>query len=226
MFITVNGIKLFYEKTGRGRPVILIHGNSEDHGKLQGVANLLAGRCEVYAIDSRCHGQSGKTDTLHYNDMAEDVAQFIQALGLHKPLIIGSSDGAIVGLLVAIHHPDLSGALISAGANRNPGELKAWFRAVARLGLWGTKGDPKMALMLNEPDITDDMLAKIKIPVLVMAGQRDILAQRHTRALAAAISGASLCILPGETHSSYIKHADRLIAAARSFIDDYLARSE
>lgn len=219
MFIELNGIELFYETFGKGRPVILLHGNGEDHSIMMSVGQLLSPRCAVYAIDSRDHGQSTKVDHLSYDDMADDVANFIKALGLWQPLIIGSSDGAIIGLLVAAKYPELLGGVISAGANRFPHELNLSFRCMAKVGLWGTKGDPKLALMLSEPNLTDELLAKIKVPVLVIAGQRDVLHGKYTRALAAAIPNATLCILKGETHSSYIKHGERLIAAAQTFID-------
>lgn len=219
MFTKVNGMALYYESFGQGKPVILIHGNGEDHTAMMSLASSLVANHTIYLPDSRDHGQSTKVDHLSYDDMADDIAAFIQNLNLEKPLIIGSSDGAIIGLLVAIKHPGLCSGIISAGANRFPSELKAWLRIMARVRLWSTRGDPKLALMLNEPNLTDELLSKITEPVLVMAGQRDVISENSTRALAAAIPNAALCILKGETHSSYINHGERLIAAAQTFID-------
>lgn len=226
MFIDVNGITLYYETEGQGRPVVLLHGNSEDHTAMRGVSSLMKDRYAVYCLDSRGHGQSSPADRLSYGDMADDVARFIQALRLEQPILIGASDGAIIGLLLAIRYPDLAGGLIAAGANRHPKELRGWFRALLRLGALGKKPDPRLTLMREEPNLTGDMLAQIRIPVLVLAGQWDILAQKHTRGLAEAIPGAALRILPGETHSSYIKHAQRLLDASGDFLKSLETREE
>lgn len=218
MFIDANGIRLFYAQQGEGRPILLIHGNSESHEKMLPLTEMLQGRYTVYAPDSRDHGQSDKVQELHYADMAEDMAAFIQALRLEKPVVIGSSDGGIIGLLLAIRHPDLLGGLVSAGANTQPEELRWWFRAFARLGYLATK-DPKLRMMREEPHITPEMLGHIKTPTLILAGQRDILAEKYTRALAGGIPGSTLHILQGESHSSYIQHPERMRTALLPFLD-------
>lgn len=218
MFIEANGIRLFYAQQGEGRPILLIHGNSESHEKMLPLMEMLKGRYAVYAPDSRDHGQSDKVQALHYEDMAEDMAAFIQALHLENPVVIGSSDGGIIGLLLAIRHPGLLGGLISAGANTRPEELRWWFTAFAKLGYRATK-DPKLQMMLEEPQITPEMLRQITTPTLVLAGQRDILAEKYTRALAGSIPGSTLHILQGEGHGSYIKHPERMQAVLQPFLD-------
>ena len=98
MLIHVNGIDLYYEKTGDGRPLVMSHCNSMDHKIFRRAARVLGERFTVYLVDSRGHGKSTKVKTLHYTDMAEDMAAFITALGLEKPVFYGFSDGGIVGL--------------------------------------------------------------------------------------------------------------------------------
>ena len=78
--------------------------------------------------------------------------------------------------------------------------------------------DEKVAMMLQEPDITPQMLASIQTPTLVLAGQRDILSEKYTRDIANSIPGSELQILQGETHGSYIKHGERLLDAAGPFL--------
>lgn len=209
MFIEANGIRLFYEQQGSGRPILLVHGNSESHEKMQPLMAMLQGSYAVYAPDSRDHGQSDKVAELHYQDMADDMAALIQTLNLEKPVLIGSSDGGIIGLQLAISHPDLLGGLVSAGANTRPEELRWWFTTFAKLGYRATK-DPKLRMMLEEPQLTPEMLGQIRTPTLVLAGERDILAEKYTRALAENIPGSTLHILRGEGHSSYIKHPERM----------------
>lgn len=217
MFIEINGIRLFYVQEGQGRPILLIHGNSESHEKMLPLMEMLRGSYAVYAPDSRAHGQSGPVQELHYEDMAEDMAAFIQALHLEKPVVIGSSDGGIIGLLLAVRHPGLLGGLVAAGANTQPEEVRWWFTALVRLGHLATK-DPKLRMMLKEPDITPEMLGQITTPTLVLAGQRDILAEKYTRAMAGHIPGSTLHILRGEGHSSYIQHPERMQAELLPFL--------
>lgn len=209
-------IPLYYEVSGSGRPLVLLHGNGEDRRVFDDLIPRLAEHFQVYALDSRCHGKSG-TGELSYAAMAGDVATFIRGLGLAKPGLLGFSDGAIVGLLLAIGHPDLLGALVSCGANTRPEEVRWWFRAC----VWAVHAvtrDPKLRLMLKEPDISPEQLSRIRVPTLVAAGSRDLMAQRYTRALAAAIPGSELAILPGRTHTGYIRRSAGLAALALPFL--------
>lgn len=218
MTITVNGVDLFYTKAGAGPPLVLLHGNSEDHHTFDRLVPLLKDRYTCYAPDSRCHGQSGKAPAISYALMARDTAALITALGLESPVLLGASDGGIVGLLVAIGYPGLVGGLIACGANTHPRQLRLWFRAVCRLGWWATR-DPKLNMMLTEPDIGPAQLAAIKAPTLILAGQRDILSRKDTERIAQSIPGARLQVLKGEGHSSYItKNAGRLAGAIAPFL--------
>ena len=209
MFLTVNGVELFYQKTGQGRPIILLHGNGEDHHVFDKVTQRLSQRFTVYAVDSRDHGQSGRVTRLSYDDMAEDIIAMIKTLGLVRPALLGFSDGGIVGLMVAFRHPALLSMLISCGPNASPKDLKRWFLAVIKAGYRFTK-DSKLALMLNEPKITAKNLFNIQIPVLILAGECDICTKRHFEWIASNIPKGYLRVLRGETHSSYLKNGDRL----------------
>ena len=127
MHIKVNQIDLFYEKTGQGSPIVLLHGNGEDHTIFDVMTKRLAKDYTVYAIDSRGHGKSDRVAELSYSDMAEDAAAFIRELKLEKPALYGFSDGGIMGLLLAIEYPDMLSKLIVSGANIDPGGIKAGF---------------------------------------------------------------------------------------------------
>lgn len=117
MYLSVNGIDLWYEKAGSGPAVVLLHGNTES-SKIFGVlTEQLKHRFTVYAIDSRCHGKSTKTDEISYELMADDVAAFIEELRLEQPVLYGFSDGGIIGLILASKHPALLGKLMVSGAN-------------------------------------------------------------------------------------------------------------
>lgn len=205
MIINVNGIDLFYEKTGSGEPLIMLHGNGETHEIFDRAVPILAEHFTVYRIDTRGHGQSGPVSEYHYGDMAEDVRCFIEELGLESPVLYGFSDGGIIGLLLASGYPTLLSRLIVSGANLNPRGIKLRWLCLLRLAYCLSR-KPKMKLMLKEPDITRDTLGKIDIPVTVLAGSKDIVSQSHTEKIAEGIRDSDLKILQGHDHGSYIVH--------------------
>ena len=216
MIAEVNGIRLYYEKRGSGRPIVMVHGNGEDHTIFDRAAVSLAARYTVYCLDSRCHGRSEDTEELHYADMAADVVAFIEALNLRDVVFYGFSDGGIVGLLAAPRTERIT-TLIVSGANTSPRAVKLWLRALMVLGRIFTK-DKKIRLMLREPQITDAELGAIRARTLVLAGSGDLIPEWETRHIAAAVPGAELRILPGENHGSYIVHSLKIAELIRAFL--------
>ena len=208
MWINVNGIKMYYEMHGSGRPLIMLHGNSEDHTIFYDSRVLLSKHFTVYTMDSRGHGHSTRVEELHYCDMADDMIAFMDQLDLRDVIFYGFSDGGIIGLLAAMRF-DRIGMLITSGANLTPAGVMAPFRLIAKAAYAVTK-DPKMKLMLDEPDISTDELAQIKVPTVVMAGEKDLVLGKETAKIAMAIPGAKLRIIPGEGHGSYIVHKSRI----------------
>ncbi len=217
MYAKVNGLKLYYHKQGSGRPFLLVHGNGEDHTIFDRAIQDLSRYYTVYALDSRGHGKSAPVPTLTYREMAEDVAEFIRQQGLEKPYFCGFSDGGIVGLLVAIRWPDLLGKLVVAGANMTPSGIKEPWRGLMLLQN-RISPDPKLDLMLTQPHLAGWQLTGIKVPTLVLAGEKDLIVEEQTRRIARSIPGAKLLILPGETHSSYVVHSDKLYPAMWAFL--------
>ena len=209
MYITVNGVRLFYETTGSGRPLVMAHCNSMDHKIFRRAAGVLAERFTVYLPDTRDHGKSEKVKTLHYEDMAEDMAQFIKALRLEKPVYYGFSDGGVSGLLLAARHPDLLSALIVSGASLRPDSTKDLPLRFFRLWSHVDRSD-KMRIMLREPDITDDALRSIAVPTFVTAGERDVIKESHTRHIAETVPGAKMKIFPKTGHSGYIMNSTKI----------------
>lgn len=217
MYAIVNGLKLFYHKEGSGRPVILLHGNGEDHTIFDVAMKDLARSYTVYALDSRSHGKSDPVPTLTYREMAEDVAAFIRQQGLEKPALVGFSDGGVVALLVALRWPDLPGRLVVAGANMTPAGIKQPWRTLMRVQN-RISPDPKLDLMLTQPHLAGWQLTGITAPTLVLAGEKDLIDETQTRRIARSIPGAKLLILPGETHGSYVIHSDKLYPAMANFL--------
>lgn len=218
MKIKVNQIELFYEVKGSGRPLILVHGNGEDHHIFEQLVDVLAANFTCYSIDSRGHGKSDHVDVYSYQAMAEDIMAFITKLELKDVIYYGFSDGGIVGLLVA-SQSNLISDLIISGANTNPRGLKDRVYYAMKLS-YRLKKDPKIKLMLEQPHINDYTLRKIKARTLVLAGSKDVIKEGHTINIAHQIGGSKLIILPGENHSSYVINSTKLAPIILDFIQN------
>ena len=212
----VNGIRLSYERYGEGRPLVLLHGNGEDHTIFDEAMEVLGEHFTCFALDSRGHGDSDMVDELHYEDMASDLLAFLEALDLRDVVFYGFSDGGIIGLLAASRCDRIT-TLIVSGANTSPKAVKLWLRALMAALRVLTK-DKKIVLMLNEPQITDAELASIRARTLVLAGSGDLIPEWETKHIASAVPGAELKILPGEGHGSYIVHSLKIAELIRAFL--------
>ena len=209
MKIDVNGISIFYEVSGTGRPLIMSHCNSMDHRIFKKSVKLLAEKYTVYTPDSRDHGKSSKVKTLHYEDMAQDMYCFIKRLGLEKPVFYGFSDGGIVGILLASEYPDLLSALAVSGASLNPDSTKPLPMKFFKLWSHFDRSD-KMRIMMREPSITDEMLERIIVPTFVTAGEKDVIKLSHTEHIAETVPGAKLKIFEKKGHSGYIMNSTEI----------------
>ncbi|MDL2310439.1 alpha/beta hydrolase [Peptostreptococcaceae bacterium OttesenSCG-928-C18] len=218
MKIKVNNIKINYEKYGNGcKNIIFLHGNGENLSIFKEIVNCFGEDYTVYLVDTRAHGDSEDVKELHYTDMAEDIARFIQVLQINKPILFGFSDGGNTGLLLSGMYPELLSKLIIAGANLYPNGMKSVYVFFMKLSLFFSK-NKMVKLMATEPNITKEFLSKIKIPVVVLAGSKDIIKESHTREIAKYIKNSELRILKGETHSSYIVNNKKLYNIIKKYI--------
>ena len=217
MFLENGKVRLHYEVSGSGTPLIMLHGSGEDISIFEKALPLLEKHFTVYRIDSRCHGESGKKVPLHYELIADDVYRFIILLELEKPIVYGFSDGGIAALMLAYTHPDSVRAIAASGANSNPKALKFLHR-LGYMKLSVFKYDKKARMIATEPHITKADLERIKVPALITAGEHDMIKEEDTKFIASSIPISRLMILPGESHSSYIDDSDRI---AEILIDNF-----
>lgn len=217
MKVNVNGINIYYEVYGEGKPLILLHGNGENHNIFSKLIDNLRSKYKIYAIDSRCHGQSDNPSAITYDLMAEDMIAVIKLLNIQKPVLFGFSDGGIVGLIIAIKEPKLLSKLIISGANINPDGISKWVLDFSKLMYFLTK-NKLIKLMVTEPNILPEELKKIQIPTCVLAGEKDIIKLEHTKLIVSSIPQSVLKILPGENHSSYVINSSKIARVIEEFI--------
>jgi len=209
MKIKVNGVELFYRQSGEGAPLLLLHGNGEDHHVFDSLAVRLAAHYRVYAIDSRNHGRSERTSEYDYDVMAGDMRAFIAALELAPVNIVGFSDGAIIALLLAMKHGELISRMALLGVNLTPDDFSDESLSYLRAVYQQTK-DPLFGLMLEQPDIALDDLRDVTVPALVMGGDRDIYRSELFGEIVGALPRAELRIMRGHEHDSYLMGRDLL----------------
>ena len=198
---------------GKGRPIVLVHGNGEDHHLFDTeIRQLAEAGFTVYAPDSRGHGKTTfvsdePVTEYHYADMAEDIYQFIKELGLKKPALYGHSDGGIIALLLEINHPGTLGIMAASGTNLSPqGLIPSFIEEYTEINK--KEEDPLVTLMLTEPHIDPESLKKIRIPVLVTAGDNDLILPSETEKIAAALPDSEMVIVEDADHGSYIMDSE------------------
>ncbi len=209
MYIETSKVKLFYEKSGNGSPLIMLHGNGEDHTIFDKAVSVLKQHYTVYTVDTRGHGKSSAVKELHYEDMADDIYEFITLLGIDKPVLYGFSDGGIIALLSAIKYPELLSEIIASGVNAQPNGLKAIYLITYKISYFFNKSE-RIKMMLSEPNITDEMLRKIKIPTVITAGSNDMIKHSHMKHIAECIPNSSFTVFKGELHGSYIVNSTNI----------------
>ncbi len=222
-----NGVKVYYEIYGEGKPLVILHGNG---GSIRGRASFIeefSKKYKVIGIDNRCHG---KTDCPigypTYDQMAEDVNQLLRYLKIDSALVWGHSDGGIIGLMLAINHPDKVKKLLATGANLRPDSTAIDPAIFPLLDVMGKQAQSdsihlkQFRLLVDQPHIPVSDLKKIKSDVLVMAGDRDVIRNEHTLEIFNNIPGALLCILPGTTHMVFQDRRSWFTAILYDFFDN------
>lgn len=231
-YAAIEGAKLYYEDYGAGAPMVVLHGNGGSIAQLRFQIDFFRAQRRVIAIDSRGHGRSElATQRLTYDQMAEDVASLLRELRTGPVDVIGWSDGGIIALTLALHHPEAVHALAISGANLFPEALKAddlagmkkdLADAQAKLAAgdkskdWGLSAQ-LLDMMITQPHLTAPELSRIVAPVLVMAGEHDMIPEPHTRLIAASLRQAQLHIFPGASHAALLEKPEQFNATVAGF---------
>jgi pimeloyl-ACP methyl ester carboxylesterase len=224
-YAPVNGVRIWYGVFGTGRPVILLEGGedpSDDWSLL--VPALVRHGYRAIVLDTRCQGRSTcSPQTLNYHLFAEDVIGAMNHLGIRRAAIVGFSDGGIIGLDLAMHHPGRITRVFAYGANSSPaGEIPSpptdpvaaahgkasarWCEARYRAesptpAAWPRLDARVQHMWQTEPNYTPADLRTIRVPVWIADGDREAYIKRSdTDMMARTIPGASEFIFPDADH--------------------------
>ncbi|MEZ5885760.1 MAG: alpha/beta fold hydrolase [Paracoccaceae bacterium] len=235
----VNGIEMYYATYGAGDPVLLIHGGlgNADIWANQ-VIDLMKDHLVIVA-DSRGHGRSTRTEEPYgYDLMASDYLALLDYLKIDKVDLVGWSDGGIIGLDIAMSHPERLDHLFAQAANITVdgvdpavaenavfGDYIGWMgEEYATLSPTPDQFDAFVeqisGMWASQPNWSDDQVSAITVPTAIVAGDHDeAILRAHTEKMAALIPGAKLVILPDASHFAMLQAPDEYTAAVRAFID-------
>jgi len=227
-YAPVNGIKIWYATFGSGTPVILLHGGLANSNYWGELVPALAPHYRTIVMDSRGHGRSSRdAQPYGYDLMASDVLALMDYLKIEKAAIVGWSDGAIIGLDIAIHHPERLSKLFAFAANSDPSGVKdvnqspvfTSFIARARteyeqLSPTPTQYDAFLAAITRmwetQPNWTGADLAGIKVPTWIVDADHDEAIKReNTLFMADHIPDSGLLIEPDVSHFAFLQDPEQ-----------------
>ncbi|HWA11152.1 MAG TPA: alpha/beta hydrolase [Opitutaceae bacterium] len=230
-FYDIRGFRMYCEVYGSGKPLLLIHGHNGSIARFAPTLPYFAAHYRVIVADSRAQGKSRDDgEALTFEMMADDCAALLDALHVEAAHVLGSSDGGIVALLLALRHPEKVISLAASGANLRPDP-----DALGQ-GLWDRmhadyerrrdqprttakeKNDWKLFLLdWEQPHIAPAELKAVRCPALVICGDHDAIVFEHTLEIYHSLPQAALYVVPRSGHLTLIQHPDEVARTVDAF---------
>jgi pimeloyl-ACP methyl ester carboxylesterase len=228
-YAPINGVKIWYAVFGQGAPVILLHGGLANSNYWGNQVPVLSKYYQVVVMDSRAHGRSTRDgQRISYELMASDVIGLMDYLKMKKTAIVGWSDGAIIGLVIAIRHAERLSRLFAFGANTDPGAAKQNLAESPVLKLLSARLEKEYRqlsptpdqynslreqlgqMQQTQPNFTADELRSIRVPVWIVDGDHEeVIKRENTLFMADEIPGAELLIQPGVSHFAFLQDPEQ-----------------
>ncbi len=239
--VTVFKSSLYYEEYGKGHTLLLLHGGAGSHDDFKAVIPELAKHYHVIAPDSPGHGRSEQADSLSYTLLAAYFSSFIDKLQLRDVYVIGFSDGGNAALLLAANRPDRITRVMVSGANattaglgnesnsssakftpenveKGSADWLKWYKSLSpQPDQWKKFVDDSRNMWLRPLAIPEASLKKIKCPVLLVKGEKDIITSEHGAYLNRMVKGSRLEVIPGSSHYTFAQKPERMVELAVGF---------
>lgn len=219
-YAPVNGINMYYEIYGEGKPLVLIHGGgSTIHTTFGRIIPELSKHYKLIAVELQAHGHTKDRDTpLSFEQDADDVAALLKTLNIIKADIFGFSNGGNTALQLAVRHPGLVNKIIAASPLLKKDGAFEGFWEFMKTGTFEqmpqqykdaylkiTNDSARLLNMFNRcaermldfKEMPDEQLTSIKAPVLLVSGDKDVGTPRHMVEMSALIPNCRLAIIPG-----------------------------
>jgi pimeloyl-ACP methyl ester carboxylesterase len=228
--INLRGHNVFtFQWSKRGEPLVILHGGLSHSEKTKKYLLPAVKRdFKVFAYDRTGHGRTAnQKGSFHFNFQTKELIAFLEDVVKEPAHLIGISDGANIAIMAAIARPELIRSVVSIGGNTTASQIRMKFgkpEVSAESQAEHDRISPdhpselikKVATAFkvwkSEPSIAITKLAKIKCPVLVLAGDDDVISAKESEKIYQAITNARLAIVPGSSHA-VIKEKTELVQA-------------
>jgi pimeloyl-ACP methyl ester carboxylesterase len=209
--VAVNGMQMYYETSGQGDPLIVLHGAYMNIPSMGAIVAKLAETHTVYALEFQGHGRTTDIDRpITYPNLADDIAAFMDAVGLRHADVFGYSMGAAAGLQLAIRHPQKVDRLVAASVSYDAQgwqpDFIAFVPTMSREMFVGTPmedayrelaADPegfpalvdKLIALEHEPQAWGEDVKAMQMPVLIVTGDADVVTLEHSVAMFRLLGG-------------------------------------
>lgn len=223
-FVENDGARIWFASYGAGPAVILLHGGMGHSGNFgKQVDAIVDAGYRVVVVDSRGHGRSTRDSrAFSYALLASDLRSIMDALAIEQASIVGWSDGACTGLLLAMSDPARVTGLYFFACNVDPsgtreleftdmlgrciGRHAADYERLSPVGDFDQLGDDLAEMQRTQPNLSQQQLAAVRVPVVSVLGEHDEFIKRsHAEYLARSIPGARFELLPGVSHFAPIQ---------------------
>lgn len=222
----VNGIQLYYEIYGSGKPLVLIHGGgSSILYDFKEVIVRLQDKFQLIGVDLQNHGRSEHRDIPEtFEQDADDVAALLAELNIHKASFLGFSNGGNTVMQIAHRHPGIVEKIVVASAFYKRNGMMDGFFEMMQDATFESMPEPFKINFLNfNPDFSklenlfekdskrmqtfedweDEVLSSIEVPALFISGDKDVMKPEHTVEMWRLVKGSELMIVPA-THGTYM----------------------
>jgi pimeloyl-ACP methyl ester carboxylesterase len=243
--VSINGIDLYHEVHGTGRPLVVLHGGGLNAGTCFGaMIPRLAEAHQVIAVDLQGHGHTADTDRpVTLANFAADVVGLLDHLSIERADLFGYSLGSLVSIEIAVTYPARAGRLVLASGHiradgyhpeiQDPEQTSPLlpteedFEAM-RVAYEAVAPDPehffpfleKLQPLVSEFEgWSDAAIGGIAGPTLLIVGDHDFVRLEHAALMLELIPDAQLAVLPGTTHRQVIRRTDALFALVEPFLD-------
>ena len=242
-YLTIKDTKVYYEEYGKGTPLLLIHGAFGGIFHFQNVIPLLSKKYRVIIADAPGLGRSEfAKNKLSYNLLAEYLSEIINTLKLDSLYVLGWSDGAVTGLILAKNRPDKVKKLIIAGANykangaKNLEELKNWTdtswieqnwpnwvkyykNTAPKNNDWKRYINEIKDMWFEEQYFPKSDLENIKVSTLIVYGDNDMYTLEHGIEIHNAIKNSQFCVIPNCSHNVFEEKPELMTNLSFDFLN-------
>ena len=230
-FVVCGDARIAYYDVGRGKPLVLLHGNGEDSSYWNAQIPELTRFYRVIAVDSRGHGASGSGGHgLSFEMMAEDLKTVLDTLGVKKAHFLGFSDGGNLAIKFALTYPEYVDKLILNGANVEMfGGVKpqvqlpvmAGYGVAAALSRFSKKAARRrdvLGLMVHPYGVTMNDLERLTMPTLIIVGEHDAIREKQTKEMASHIPHCQVEVFRDGDHFVAAKQPSRFNRTVIEFL--------